>query len=945
MATLDSEEDDGKSQERAAAVFQSLCGYLVQEVSMGRTVHVPNLGLFFHAGTGQMRFKVLEKLLPADHRWEGESPGIGPIAKARVEKIAQSAGVHKDLAEEMLHAAVKDFWTAVQTSPEVELDFPGVGVIKVKDKTLTFEPFGSQVHRKKVTAEHGMFSRTAQELWKKLPQSQASLRSKETAESYPGTIPSPLSPTAMPTRVGNSEILTLHKSSSTPVLKPLKHESRGTGEVPFPQTFKDRKLASLKEDAEQLSKRFTRQLPVSERLFPPILDRCSRTRSALVRESVAKDHISNVIGANYSPKSRSLSIDHEARASLLDTLIRRKPIPQELKDGVTWSEVRTFIGRTTSEDQSNRPEAVDLRNVDWTAEWPQILEERDSPVCGEIEDIQMSKKEFCRILSRYRHYTEGGIPADVLAPYHRQWLEHAVLLLEFENPARWPMLSEEEQTNLIEELRTEILKGYIRAAKTTVVNYALLDERCRKRLDVPFIPSPPPIWGCLTFQVPDIGTPGGELDEATDRPDLRSTGARGFSKRGIRWRTAMYRLSDRMAVRGGTEWKTEAAVKVKLTAFGRVAQLDLAELQSVRPQHRNSVTALSLVDFWLKECQDCARRSLGGLYTLEDKADEALFDLLVQENTFVFFVQVHLGNAALLGNEQTPPEHPAFDGFEFLELLDVAEYPRAVAVEHEDAEEQGEELQRPSGISGRSMMSFLESLKGWTSHAFSFPKLLTQIQWNFHPALNDKFYDAKAVGSGTFGVTFLAKTRTEELTGEAGQKVAVKLLKSSDNIWLSPYHYKHLPQIRPYIDLSRAECVDLQAIHRGEDADKEAAEHVVKCLYDGISPQLRSLSDSFAPLYMVMNFVGSDDVDKWWAKQVKHGQGSGANTDILKALKSSVKGMLLGLRFLAESQTDTQWVHHDLKPQNMVVTDDTAETVLVDFGTVLSSKEPKKTLL
>ena len=34
--------------------------------------------------------------------------------------------------------------------------------------------------------------------------------------------------------------------------------------------------------------------------------------------------------------------------------------------------------------------------------------------------------------SSLRHYTEGSIPADVLAPYHRQWLEHAVLLLEFE---------------------------------------------------------------------------------------------------------------------------------------------------------------------------------------------------------------------------------------------------------------------------------------------------------------------------------------------------------------------------------------------------------------------------------------------------------------------------------------------------------------------------------
>lgn len=28
--------------------------------------------------------------------------------------------------------------------------------------------------------------------------------------------------------------------------------------------------------------------------------------------------------------------------------------------------------------------------------------------------------------SHRRHYTEGGVPAEVLAPYHRQWLEHAV---------------------------------------------------------------------------------------------------------------------------------------------------------------------------------------------------------------------------------------------------------------------------------------------------------------------------------------------------------------------------------------------------------------------------------------------------------------------------------------------------------------------------------------
>lgn len=67
--------------------------------------------------------------------------------------------------------------------------------------------------------------------------------------------------------------------------------------------------------------------------------------------------------------------------------------------------------------------------------------------------------------------------------------------------------------------RHDILKGYIRAAKTSVVNYALLDERCRERLDVCFIPSPPPMWGDLAFEVPGIGTPGGAV-ENTDRSCL-----------------------------------------------------------------------------------------------------------------------------------------------------------------------------------------------------------------------------------------------------------------------------------------------------------------------------------------------------------------------------------------------------------------------------------------
>lgn len=59
-----------------------------------------------------------------------------------------------------------------------------------------------------------------------------------------------------------------------------------------------------------------------------------------------------------------------------------------------------------------------------------------------------------------------------------------------------PPIERERERELISSAnvcRTEILKGYIRAAKTSVVNYALLDERCKGRLDVPFIPCPPPV--------------------------------------------------------------------------------------------------------------------------------------------------------------------------------------------------------------------------------------------------------------------------------------------------------------------------------------------------------------------------------------------------------------------------------------------------------------------
>lgn len=74
-------------------------------------------------------------------------------------------------------------------------------------------------------------------------------------------------------------------------------------------------------------------------------------------------------------------------------------------------------------------------------------------------------------------------------------------------------ISIEQQREVVEGVRKDILKCYIRAAKSAIVDYALLDARCRERLDMPFVPSQMPQWGTSPFTIPDIGTCGGPPQE------------------------------------------------------------------------------------------------------------------------------------------------------------------------------------------------------------------------------------------------------------------------------------------------------------------------------------------------------------------------------------------------------------------------------------------------
>jgi len=228
-------------------------------------------------------------------------------------------------------------------------------------------------------------------------------------------------------------------------------------------------------------------------LFPPLFEENSRTRAALWSGVAESRLLANVIGSNYSPSVASLTVD------------------PALKDPSCKGATAIRWKRPSVNQVAAAYRAVDRRVVDFTKEWPTIV--KDSPVAQELDEAGITKQEFCKTLSRYKSYLDGHIPQEVLAPYNKQWLDHAIFLLDSEDPAHLPDVAKEQRAQVLSEMKKEVLGEYSIAARKAILDYALLDEACRRRLDVAFSPSPPSPWGGVPFTVPDIGTFGGPPPE------------------------------------------------------------------------------------------------------------------------------------------------------------------------------------------------------------------------------------------------------------------------------------------------------------------------------------------------------------------------------------------------------------------------------------------------
>jgi hypothetical protein len=510
-------------------LWQALSQHLLQELSLGRAVTLAPLGVFFpipgsqRGASSKYTFRCDEKLIrERGLMWDGDDGPWGPSTKAKPNRIAEMLGWSKKTVEEVLHIVLREIASTVGYIPEVGIEFPGIGWLKIVHQTAAFEPQVVEQPGSKLRALRGYPVTSASGLpggprRSVLPPVDAKATDKEGDR--------PVQPPASPSRIARpSPPSVLGKSASVPAIKPpsagpaprdpLQESLRKpTALVPFPATL----MAGSRRSpllGGQKTPLLTRTLPVNDQLFPPLLDRCSRTQAALFREEMENDRVSNTIATNYSDTSATLVID--------------AAIKDDVGCLVRWKKSR--VGRK-DKSSANDGRAVDIRAIDWASEWPSITE--GSPVQQELDQAGLGQQEFCRALSRYKHYVESGVSADVLAPFNRQWLDHAVFLLDLENPARWSDMELRKRDDVIETVRQDILKGYIKAAKTAIVDYALLNSRCRERLGVPFVPVPPPRGVAQRHRRVAGGVRCGECAEFDDCPPTQKVLATGMRRSAV----------------------------------------------------------------------------------------------------------------------------------------------------------------------------------------------------------------------------------------------------------------------------------------------------------------------------------------------------------------------------------------------------------------------------
>lgn len=134
-------------------------------------------------------------------------------------------------------------------------------------------------------------------------------------------------------------------------------------------------------------------------------------------------------------------------------------------------------------------------------------------------------------------------------------------------------------------------------------------------------------------------------------------------------------------------------------------------------------------------------------------------------------------------------------------------------------------------------------------------------------------------------------------------------------------------------------AIDMQSFSKRSPMDLEAASHILKCKEDHVRMPLSATGhqvDSRDIVYHIFEFAGDYTLDKWMDAALKKDSAAQYVDRCLRILQQ-----LVGVLHYFSSHTK-KWVHHDLKPANIVVrngADGRDHITIIDLGSALEVSE------
>mmetsp|Transcript_54903 Transcript_54903/g.163440 ORF Transcript_54903/g.163440 Transcript_54903/m.163440 type:complete len:472 (-) Transcript_54903:102-1517(-) len=213
-------------------------------------------------------------------------------------------------------------------------------------------------------------------------------------------------------------------------------------------------------------------------------------------------------------------------------------------------------------------------------------------------------------------------------------------------------------------------------------------------------------------------------------------------------------------------------------------------------------------------------------------------------------------------------------------------------------------------------------------------------------SLKERFIHLKELYDGGFGEAWAA------FDNEKSRPVILKFFYNTDQLGRR-YHLnwgfvERDPELKKMLQVAAGECPIAQKLQAYAASDPAAGSRFMRCWEDHVScPEcmkgkkwgFSTTGESVAwtqPVYHVLEDCLGDDgqpLTKWI--DMNHGQPNYVDRVLM-----IFKELMEGLNYLTDTRHDVTWIHHDLKPENLVVKIRGGQEFLkiIDFGGVTEVK-------